>query len=116
LFSKIIASNEHFGVVTQKQSDIITDICRVQTVNEEKKKKLESATARFILLQKHYASYMPFCLFYENAQNHLLATAECPATTNNIFWNAVVLVQCLWFIENGERFSPKDTQLDEENI
>jgi hypothetical protein len=36
--------------------------------------------------------------------------------TNNILRNAVVLVQCLWFIENGERFSPKDARLYEVNI
>jgi hypothetical protein len=34
----------------------------------------------------------------------------------NILQNAVVLVQCLQFIENRERFSPKDSQLDEKNI
>jgi hypothetical protein len=59
---------------------------------------------------------MIFCLVYENAQNRLLATIECPATTNNIVQNAVVLVQCLWFIGNEVRFSPKDAQLYEENI
>ncbi len=36
---------------------------------------------------------------------------ECPAVTNQILWNAVILVQGLWFIENGERFSPKDTKV-----
>ncbi len=66
------------------------------------------------MLQEHYASYMIFCSVYENAQHHLLATAKCPATTINILWNAVVLVQCLWFIENRERFIQKDAQLDEE--
>jgi hypothetical protein len=68
------------------------------------------------LLQIHYASYMIFSLVYKNAQNYLLATPECPAMTNNILWNAVVLVQCLWFIENRERFSLKDAPLYEENI
>ncbi len=33
-----------------------------------------------------------------------------------ILWNAVLLVQCLWFIENGEWFSPHDAQTDEKNI
>jgi hypothetical protein len=59
---------------------------------------------------------MIFCLVYENVQNHPLTTADCPAMTNNILRNAVVLIQYLWFIENGERFSPKYAQLDEENI
>ena len=29
---------------------------------------------------------------------------------------SVVLVQFLWFIENGKRFSPQDAQLYKENI
>jgi hypothetical protein len=33
-----------------------------------------------------------------------------------ILRNAVVLVQCLQFIENGERFSPNDVLTDEKNI
>jgi hypothetical protein len=68
------------------------------------------------MLQEHYASYMSFYLVYENAQNHFLATAECPAMTKNILQNAVVLVQFLWFIENGERFSPNNVLTDEKNI
>jgi hypothetical protein len=68
------------------------------------------------MLQKHYASYMIFCLVYENAQNHLLATAECPGTAKKVLQNAVNLVQCLWFIKNGERFSPNNVPTDEKNI
>ncbi len=86
---------------------IITDTCWGQTFTEEIKKKLEIATVGYILQKKHYASYMIFCLVYENAQKHLLATAECPAMTNDILWNAVLLVQCLWFIENGEGLAHK---------
>jgi hypothetical protein len=59
---------------------------------------------------------MIFCLVYENAQNHLLATSECPATTKKILRNVVVLVQCLWFIKNGEMFSPNNALTDENNI
>jgi hypothetical protein len=33
-----------------------------------------------------------------------------------IHWNAVVLVQCLPFIENGEGFSPNNVLTDEKNI
>jgi hypothetical protein len=65
------------------------------------------------MLQKYYASYMLFCLVYEKAQNRLLANAECLAMAKNILWNVVVLVQCLQFIENGERFSPHDVQIYE---
>jgi hypothetical protein len=60
---------------------------------------------------------MIFCLVYEKVQNNLLlATAECPAMAKTIVWNAVVLVQCLRFIENGERFSPNNDLTDEKNI
>jgi hypothetical protein len=41
LFPKIMASNECFGIVIQMKSEIITNICRGQTVTEETKKKLE---------------------------------------------------------------------------
>ena len=50
---------------------------------------------------------MTFCLIYEEVQKGLIDKIECDAVTNQILWNAVVLVQGLWFIENGERFSPK---------
>jgi hypothetical protein len=59
---------------------------------------------------------MAFCLVYDKVQNYLLATTECPATIKKILWNVVLLVQFLWLIENGERFSPKDAQVDEKNI
>jgi hypothetical protein len=120
LFPRIMASNESFGIVIQKQSEIITDICQGQTVTEAIQKKLENITARYILLQKqlqkHCASYMLFCLGYEEVQNHLLANAECLEMTKNIVWNAVILVQCLRFIKNRERFSPNDILTDEKNI
>ena len=80
-----MASNERFGIVIGKKPEIITDICWGQTVTEEIKKKLETATAGYILLAKHYASYMLFCLVYEKAPNHLLATTECPVTTKKYF-------------------------------
>jgi hypothetical protein len=51
LFSKIIASNECLGIAIQKQSDVITGICWGQTDTEETKKKLETVTARYIMLQ-----------------------------------------------------------------
>ncbi len=102
-----MASNECFGIAIQKQSYIITDLCQGRTVIEEIKKKLETATARYILLQKHYESYMISCLVYENAQNHFPATPECPAMTNNILRNAVILVQCFWFIETERGLAQK---------
>ncbi len=51
-----------------------------------------------------------------HTQNHLLESAECPAKAKKILWNVVILVQCLWFIENGERFSPNNVLPDEKNI
>jgi hypothetical protein len=111
-----MASNKLFGIVIQKKSEIITDICQGGTVTEEIRKKLETLTARYIFLQKHYASNLLFCLVYEKAQNRLLANAECLVMTNNVVQNVVVLVQCLWFIENKERFSPNNVLTDEKNI
>ncbi len=111
-----MAPNKHFGIFIRKQSEIITDLCRGQTVTKETWKKLETSTAGYIFLQIHYASYMLFCLVYEKAQNSLLANTEFPAKTNKILWNVVVLVQSLWFIGNGERFSPNDARLDEKSI
>ncbi len=111
-----MASNECFGIAIQKQSDIIADICRGQTVTEETRKNLGAVTALYIMLQEHYESYMIFCLVYEKVQNHLLATAEFPAMAKIIIWNAVLLVQCIWFVENRERFSPNNVLTDEKNI
>jgi hypothetical protein len=54
---------------------------------------------------------MTFCLVYEEVQKSLINKIESDAVTNQILWNAVVLVQGLWFIENGERFSPKDDRV-----
>jgi hypothetical protein len=51
---------------------------------------------------------MTFCLVYEEVQRKLIDKIECDAVTNQILQNAVILVQGLQFIENGERFSPKD--------
>jgi hypothetical protein len=68
------------------------------------------------MLQEHYESYMIFCLVYDKAQNHLLATAEYPAMAKIILRNAVVLFQCLRCIENREMFSPNDVVTDENNI
>ncbi len=54
---------------------------------------------------------MTFCLVYEEVQTSLINKIESDAVTNQILWNTVVLVQGFWFIENGERFSPKDDRV-----
>ncbi len=41
-------------------------------------------------------------------QESLINKIESNAVINQSLWNAVVLVQGFQFIENGERFSPKD--------
>jgi hypothetical protein len=58
---------------------------------------------------------MTFCLVYEEVQTKLIGKIECDALMNQILWNVVVLVQGLWFIENGERFSPKDDRVTGNN-
>ncbi len=55
-----MASNERFGIAIEKQSDIIADICRGQTVTEEIRKNKGAVTARYIMLQEHYPSYITF--------------------------------------------------------
>jgi hypothetical protein len=54
---------------------------------------------------------MTFCLVYEEVQTKLIEKIECNALVDQILWNAVFLVQGLWFIENGDRFSPKDDRV-----
>ncbi len=54
---------------------------------------------------------MTFCLAYEEVQKSLIDKNEVDAVENQILRNAVVLVQGLWFIKNGERFSPKDDRV-----
>jgi hypothetical protein len=51
---------------------------------------------------------MTFCVVYEEVQISLIDKNEVDAVKNQILRNVVVLVQGLWFIENGERFSPKE--------
>ncbi len=59
---------------------------------------------------------MTFCLVYEEVQTSLINKFECDAVTNQILWNAVILVKGLRFIENGERFSPKDDRVTGNSI
>jgi hypothetical protein len=54
---------------------------------------------------------MTFLLVHEEVQKSLIVKNEVDAVENQILRNAVVLVQGLWFIENGERFSPKDDRV-----
>ncbi len=54
---------------------------------------------------------MTFCLVYDEVQKILIDKNEVDAVENQILWNAVVLVQGLQFIKNGERCSPKDDRV-----
>jgi hypothetical protein len=103
-----MASNKRFGIVIQNESEIVQAISRGKTLTIEEYNKVKMETKGYCLLQNCYESYMTFCLVYEEVQKSLIDKNECDAFTNQILWNAVVLVQGLWFIENGERFSPKD--------
>ncbi len=53
----------------------------------------------------------PFVWSMRRCKKGLIDKKECDAVMKQILWNAVVLVQGLWFIENGERFSPKDCRV-----
>ncbi len=83
-------------------------MCQKKTLSIEVSNQIKKETKGYCLLQNCYESYMTFCLVYEKVQKSLIEKIECDAVTNQILWNAVVLVQGLWFIENGERFSLKD--------
>ena len=86
------------------------DVCRGKTFGKNIMDNLSVVIARYCLVQKFYEGYTSFYLVYENVQKLLIDKDGCPAITNQILWNAVILVQGLWFIENGERLSPKDNE------
>jgi hypothetical protein len=106
-----MASTVCFGINIQNESEITQAICRKKTLPIELVNKIDKQAKRYCLLQNFYESYMTFCLVYEEVQTSLINKIECDAVMNQILWNAVILVQGLWFIENGERFSPKDDRV-----
>jgi hypothetical protein len=100
-----------FGINIQNESEITQAICRKKILPIELVNKIDKQAKRYCLLQNCYESYMTFCSVFEEVQSSLINKIECDAVTNQILWNVVVLVQGLWFIENGERFSPKDDRV-----
>jgi hypothetical protein len=105
-----------FGINIQNEAEINQAICRKKSLPTELVKQVENTTKGYCLLQNCYESYMIFCLVYEEVQKSLINKFECDAVTNQILWNVVVLVQGLWFIENRERFSPKDDKVTGNSI
>jgi hypothetical protein len=97
-----MASRYSFGIFIQNESEITQAICRKKTLSIEVINQIKKATKGYCLLQNCYESYMTFCLDYEEVQTSLMNKFECDAVTNQILWSAVILVQGLWFIENGE--------------
>jgi hypothetical protein len=106
-----MASTVRFGINIQNESEITQAICRKKTLPIELVNKIDKQTKRYCLLQNCYESNMTFCLVYEEVQTSLINKIECDAVRNQILWNAVVFVQGLRLIENGERFSPKDDRV-----
>jgi hypothetical protein len=106
-----MASTVCFGINIQNESEITQAICHKKTLPIELVNKIYKQAKRYCFLQNCYESYMTFCSVYEEVQTSLIKKIECDAVRNQILWNAVILVQCLWFIENGERFSPKDDKV-----
>ncbi len=106
-----MASTVRFGINIQNESEITQAICRKKSLPIELVNKIDKQAKRYCLLQNCYESYMTFCLVYEEVQTSLINKIECDAVTNQILWNAVVLIQGLWFIENRERFSPTDDRV-----
>jgi hypothetical protein len=110
-----MASRKSSGIFIQNESEIIQAIIQNKTLSIEVINQIKKATKGYCLLQNCYESYMTFCLVYEEVQTSLIEKIECDVVMNKILWNAVVLVQGLWFIENGERFSPKDDRVTGNN-
>jgi hypothetical protein len=101
-----------FGLLHQTELDIVTALCRRKSLGEKNRENVVKITKQYFLLQEFYISYMTFCLVYEEVQKKLINENENNSVTNQILRNAVILVQGLRFVENGERFSPDDDKND----
>jgi hypothetical protein len=101
-----MGSTGRFGIFIRNESEIIQAICRKKILTIEVVNKIKKETKGYCLLQNCYECYMIFCLVNEEVQKSLIYKNEVDAVENQILWNAVVLVQGLWFIENRLRFSP----------
>jgi hypothetical protein len=106
-----MASRNRFGIFIQNESEITQAIFWKKILSIEVINQIKKATKGYCLLQNCYESYMTFCLVYEEVQTSLIKKIECHGVMNQILWNVVVLVQGLRFIENGERFGPKDDRV-----
>jgi hypothetical protein len=106
-----MASRYSFGINIQNEAEIKQAICWKKSLPTELVKQIDKQAKIYCLLQNYYESYMTFCLVYEEVQTSLIIKFECDAVTNQILWNAVILVKGLWFIENRVRFSPKDDRV-----
>jgi Ulp1 protease family, C-terminal catalytic domain len=71
----------------------------------------------YFYLQLSFESYINYCNVYTNIQQHLVARLATPTSNENnsivhqILRNAVVLVQMYKYIENGERYSTDDIEM-----
>ena len=72
----------------------------------------------YFYLQLSFESYINYCNVYTNIQQQLFARLEATADNNHkmtvpeqILRNAVVLVQMYKYIENGERYSTDDIEM-----
>jgi len=101
-----------FGLLHQTESDIVRALCRGKRFKDENRDNVGKITKQYFLLQEFYISYMTFCSVYEEVQEKLLNQNENNSVMNQILRNAVILVQGLRFVENGERFSPDDDKND----
>ncbi len=106
-----MASRKSFELFMRNEAEITQAICQKKTLSVEVINKIKKATKGYCLIQNCYESYMTFCLVYEEVQTKLIGKIECNALVNQVLLNVLVLVQGLHFIENGERFRPKDDRV-----
>ncbi len=70
-------------------------------------RELELVIEGYFCLIENFNDYMNLCLVYQEVQASLLNDSSS-GNMVIINWNAIILVQGLHFIENGERFSHQD--------
>ncbi len=75
--------------------------------------ELDLVIEGYFCLIENFNDYMNLCLVYQEVQASLLNDSS-GGNTVIIIWNAIILVQGLCFIENGERFSHHDHKFEGE--
>jgi hypothetical protein len=78
--------------------------------NDQTLRELDLVIEGYFCLIENFNDYMNLFLVYQEVQASLLHDLS-GGNRVIIIWNAIILVQGLCFIENGERFSHQDHKL-----